>query len=245
MLSTRDGNISLNEFIATEFLGYDTYETKSRVSGLFCDGKSLSSLSLEKGQECRILLDISPFFSETPCQVCDRGFIYGSNLKLEIFFVEKIDEKFILHYGLALQGGSISVGESVLAAIDTLRRDEVSRHHTASHLLLGALRDEPGGNFEIRDFRVDSEKIKVDFISDFSIDQEKRYLLERKVYSEILLNYPVVIFFTTGKNAAESGAVFHNSSPEVRVVRIADISYEVCKGTHCMRTGDKIGRAHV
>jgi len=238
MSLTRNEKISFDQFTATEFLGYDTYETKSRVSGLFCDGKFLSRLSLEKGQECQILLDMSPFFSETPCQVCDTGFIYGSNLKIEVFLVENIDERFILHSGLALHGGSISVGESVFAAIDTLRRDEVSRHHTASHLLLGALRDELGGNFEIMHFRADSDKIKLDFVSEFSIDQEKRYLLERKVYSEILLNYPVVIFYTTGKKAAELGAVFHNSSPEVRVVRIADISCEVCKGTHCMRTGD-------
>ena len=65
-------------------------------------------------------------------------------------------------------------------------------------------------------------------------------LIERKVYSQILLNKPVITFITTEDKVLELKGKFCSNSgrKEVRVAKISDISCEICEGTHCMRTGN-------
>ena len=57
----------------TKFLGYDTLETKQKISAIIKDGKSVNKL--EKGETGELFFSESPFYPEGGGQVGDKGWI--------------------------------------------------------------------------------------------------------------------------------------------------------------------------
>jgi alanyl-tRNA synthetase len=155
----------------------------------------------------------------------------------------------VLHFGTVLDG-EIAVGDKVRCMQSTLRRIDVMRNHTATHLMNLALRQVLGGHVEQKGSLVDGDKTRFDFSHDKPVSQESVRAIEARVNDLISRDLPVTAVtmpLAEAKKIPGVRAVFGEKYPDpVRVVLIGpeapalathDDSVEFCGGTHLRRTG--------
>jgi alanyl-tRNA synthetase len=137
--------------------------------------------------------------------------------------------------------GKLEVGQAVTATVDSDRRDAIRRHHTATHLLHAALRDELGEHVRQSGSLVAPERLRFDFSHHEMIDPEALARIEDQVNRWVMADLPVDVEHMKLEVARESGAIalFGEKYGEtVRTVCVGDLSLELCGGTHCSRTGE-------
>ena len=232
----------------TVFTGYDTVESRSNILSIIYNDRYEEHVILKEGELCKIIIDISPFFPLSNSQIYDTGWIDNDNIMLKVLEVNFTDEGNFFHSVECKQPGSLRQGDKVFTHIDTLRRQEISRHHTAAHLLYASIRDEFRDKIDGYSSFSSSDKLCFDFFCSSirkinSGPSEKQiYSLEKRVYSNIILNYPVLTFMTSMEKSVEICTVKSvNHNKKARICQIDDISCEICEGTHCLYTGE-IGR---
>ncbi|CAM8930363.1 unnamed protein product [Rhodiola kirilowii] len=143
-LEVEDGANFAENISDTEFLGYDTLNTKAVVEALLVNGRPVIQVS--EGSEVDILLNRTPFYAESGGQIGDQGFLYLSETKsslnavVEIKDVKKSMGNIFVHKGI-IKEGVLEVGKEVEAAVDAILRQRAKVHHTATHLLQAALKE--------------------------------------------------------------------------------------------------------
>jgi len=136
--------------------------------------------------------------------------------------------------------GRIRPGNEVRTAVDTGRRDAIRRHHTATHLLHAALRQVLGKHATQKGSRVAPELLRFDFAHFEPLTAAQASEIERLVAEQVVADHPVLTEQTSYEAARASGAMAifeENYGDEVRLVRIAEMSQELCGGTHVGRSG--------
>ncbi|AGF46952.1 alanyl-tRNA synthetase [Candidatus Kinetoplastibacterium desouzaii TCC079E] len=221
------------------FVGYDHFQTdNSKILAIYIDGVSVNSIN-QYDKEVYIIIDKTPFYAESGGQVGDTGFIKNKNsvFSVENTFMGGINLS--VHCGI-LRTGMLSVGDNVSSYLDVERRLNISRNHSATHLLHFALRETLGSHVMQRGSLVDHNKIRFDFTSDFPISLELIANIENLVNSCVIKNIDVSTTLLEYDKAIKSGAMAlfdEKYSDMVRVVSIGQ-SLELCGGTHVKKTGD-------
>ncbi|HDR06221.1 MAG TPA: alanine--tRNA ligase, partial [Candidatus Coatesbacteria bacterium] len=123
--------------LETAFSGYDALELDSRIVALF-DAANSPVDALDEGGDGSVVLDETPFYAESGGQVGDTGGLTTDGGLFDVTDTQKAGLAH-LHRGRVAKG-SLSVGETVRAAVDGTRRRRIQAHHTATHLLHWALR---------------------------------------------------------------------------------------------------------
>lgn len=221
----------------TEFVGYDTLETESNVI-FFVEGKH--GKNILEGEEVYFLMDKTPFYAEGGGQVSDKGKVYNSEVEVEILDVKKLGEDFIIHRGKVLKG-EFKEGQIVKAEVDKEKRYHTMRHHTATHLLHSALREYLGTHVMQSGSLVSPEFLRFDFTHHSPLSYEDLKIIEKKVNENILANHKVEKFWTTLEEARRMGAIAlftEKYQKNVKVIKIDNISMELCGGTHVDYTGE-------
>ena len=231
----------------TKFLGYETISASSVVVGLIAKGEAVSEAS--KGQDMELVLRETPFYAEGGGQIGDAGDIVGPNGKVRIHDTQSPIPDMIVHIGRVVEG-TISVGDSVEAQVEPMRRMETARNHTATHLLHAALRQVLGSHVRQAGSLVAPDRLRFDFSHVSSMTKDELIKVQSLVNDEIRLNVPVNKRESTYSEAIEEGALAFfgdKYGDNVRVVQVANgdtFSLEVCGGTHIVRTGE-IGACYV
>jgi len=119
------------------FLGYETVRAEGKVVSILNNGEPVDSG--REGERIEIILDQSPFYSESGGQVGDTGWMRTDTLCITIIDTIKYPKNLIVHKGEVVEG-VVSVGDTVEAAVDGKRRKSIAKNHTATHLLQAALR---------------------------------------------------------------------------------------------------------
>ncbi len=222
----------------TEFLGYDNTHSVSAVVELYVDGEPVESC--KAGQACVVVLDQTPFYAESGGQVGDTGQLTTNEGTLvDILDTQKSDKAFL--HSAHVSAGTLSVGDSIEASIDTHRRNRIRSHHSATHLLHGALREVLGVHVEQRGSLVNDAQLRFDFSHTGPIDREQLTRIERWIDEEIRHNNPCVIEEMGMQEALDAGAMAlfgEKYGERVRVVKLGPNSVELCGGTHVGATGD-------
>jgi alanyl-tRNA synthetase len=115
------------------------------------------------------------------------------------------------------------------------------RNHTTTHLLHTALKNLLGEHVKQAGSYVAPERLRFDFTHFDSLSRETIEGIEDDVNEVILRNIKVDTILMDTRKAIESGvtALFGEKYGDtVRVVRVADVSAELCGGTHVSATGD-------
>ena len=236
--SWEDGTLTV-ECEATNFTGYTSMEEQAKVLAIFVDGESVETAN--DGDEAVIVLDKTPFYAESGGQVGDTGVISGAMTAFEVSDTKKIHSGHFLHFGTAQ--GTVSVGDSVKAAVDRQRRASIMRNHTAAHLLQAALRKVLGDHVHQAGQLVDGERVRFDFSHFEAVTPDELNEIEGIVNKNILDAINVTMTEMPIDEARKLGAMAlfgEKYGDIVRVVDVKDTSIEFCGGTHIDNTS-KIG----
>ena len=224
--------------VQTRFDGYTTLEGSGTVTALYVDGTSVQSVV--QGQQAVVVLDATPFYAESGGQVGDAGLLSDAKgLSFEVQDTQKISNQVFGHQGV-LNAGTLTVGQTVQAQVDTERRERVIRNHSATHLMHKALRQVLGGHVQQRGSLVDAEKTRFDFAHDAAMTAEQIAQVEAIVNDQVLANQAVQAQLMSFDDAVSGGAMALFGEKYGDEVRVLDIGFsrELCGGTHVQRTGD-------
>ncbi|WP_343499050.1 alanine--tRNA ligase [Achromobacter denitrificans] len=222
----------------TRFEGYEKLELDNvKVTALYVDGTQVQQV--QAGQNAVVVLDATPFYAESGGQVGDTGLLEAAGLRFAVADTLKIQAGVFGHHGL-LESGTLSVGDTLLARVDAVRRARTVRNHSATHLMHKALRQVLGAHVQQRGSLVDSDKTRFDFAQDAPLTAEQIARVEAIVNAEILANQPTVAQVMAYDDAVKGGAMALFGEKYGDTVRVLDIGFsrELCGGTHVGRTGD-------
>ena len=215
----------------TEFVGYEEFEKTGKVLYVSkSDGIS--------GYE--MIFDRTPFYAESGGQVSDNGTVTSGEFIGKVVGVAKKKDVFV-HQVEVERGIVPEVGKEVKLEIDVLRRKDIQRNHTATHILHKVLREKLGTHVEQSGSLVDNERLRFDFSHYEPISRETLNEIEKEANNIILANIPVKIGYENIQDAKDRGAMalFSDKYGDVvRVVEIPEFSIELCGGAHVKSTGE-------
>ena len=143
------------------------------------------------------------------------------------------------HHG-KLETGTLSVGDAVMAQVNTAVRAATVRNHSATHLMHLALREVLGMHVQQKGSLVNAERTRFDFAHNAPVTDAQIREIEARVNAEILANVATDASEMDMDAAQKSGAIMlfgEKYGDKVRVLSIGS-SKELCGGTHVSRTGD-------
>ena len=230
---------------ATEFLGYEVESAEGQITVMVVDGKVVEEA--EDGAEVALVLNQTPFYGESGGQEGDTGTITKEGgATVTITETQKKLGDLHVHLG-TLSGGSLKVGDDVQLEVDHDRRSALRAHHSATHLLHAALRNELGDHITQKGSLVAGERLRFDISHPKAMTPEELSAVEDQVNIHVRDNSEVSTRLMTPDEAIEAGATAlfgEKYGDEVRVVAMGltdgneAYSTELCGGTHARRTGD-------
>lgn len=223
---------------------YDPYsrlEAQGEVLAMLQQGQVVNKL--EEGMTGEIILPETCLYIESGGQVSDTGWIETPSGTFEVTRMRKPATGVIIHEGKVTQG-VISTAEKAKVRVDNVRRQDIRRNHTATHLLHAWLHKILGPHAVQAGSLVAPDRLRFDFNHPEAVTPAQLEEIEAGVNSDVLMNYPLTIREKSLQDALSDGATAlfgEKYGQNVRTISIGDeerISYELCGGTHVDETGD-------
>ena len=231
---------------------------QAKIQAIY-DGKNFvdSTKEVEAGSQLGLLLDRTNLYAEQGGQEYDTGrLIIDGQAELDVKNVQQYGG-YVLHTGF-IKYGDLSVGDSVIAEYDELRRWPIRNNHTGTHILNFALREVLGEGVEQKGSLVAAEKLRFDFSHKSAVSDSDLEKIEKISTQYIRQNcgvYSQEVPLATAREISGVRAVFGETYPDpVRVVSVGveldeilknvsdprwkEVSIEFCGGTHVAKTGD-------
>ncbi len=227
---------------------YDPYTAptmSARIIALLQDGEVVQRV--EAGNDVEVVTDATPFYVEAGGEVSDTGGIVVPETggEIEVRDVQQPTPGLIVHIGRVVDG-TVEVGAEAELLVDDVRRWDIRRNHTATHLLHRELRNHLGSHVVQRGSLVAPDRLRFDFSHDEAVADETLAAIEADINQAILENWPVRVKHMGQREAIEQGAMAlfgEKYGDVVRTIRIGDngdepYSFELCGGLHVRETGD-------
>lgn len=220
-----------------QFTGYDKLAEAAKIVAIYVDGTSTAAL--KTGQTGVVVLDTTPFYAESGGQVGDEGTITSGSARFAVGDTLKVKADVYGHHG-TLEEGTLNVGDTVQAEVNTALRAATVRNHSATHLMHKALREVLGSHVQQKGSLVNAERTRFDFAHNAPVTDAQVREIERLVNEEILANHLTQARVMDIESAQKTGAMMLFGEKYGETVRVLDIgsSRELCGGTHVQRTGD-------
>ncbi len=223
----------LEEFGENEFVGYETMHHASRVLALL-DEHFLRVEALLPGQKGWVFLDVTPFYAQSGGQCGDIGELTD---KANVLDTKKF---FGLNLSEVEATAELKVGENVDAKVD-ISRHEITKHHSATHLLHAVLYDVLGEHISQAGSLVEANRLRFDFSHPKALSDAELAIIEERVNVEVTRAIPANTDVMSIEDAKKSGAKAQfgeKYGDEVRVVSFGDASIEFCGGIHVENTAN-------
>ena len=223
----------LEKFGENTFVGYDFTQHSGEVLALLDESYKHSDV-LNAGSKGWVLLDTTPFYAESGGQTGDAGELEG--------FAKVLDTK--KFFGLSLAQVEVTKELKVGTIVDAIvgnSRDEIIKHHSATHLLHAILFDVLGDHISQAGSLNDATRLRFDFSHPKAVSAEQLTEIETRVNSEIMRSIATkteVLGIDDAKKSGAKSQFGEKYGDEVRVVSFADASIEFCGGIHVTNTGN-------
>jgi alanyl-tRNA synthetase len=225
--------------ILSEFCGYEgVVKAESKITAIFAEGKPADTVS--EGQQAEIVLDTTPFYGESGGQAGDTGYLEGAGFNFRVLDTKKPVDKFIVHKGI-VQKGNIKVGDAAQLIVDPEKRKATQANHSGTHILQAALKAVLGDHIKQSGSLVNAERLRFDFSHFSKISDDEMRRVEDIANDMIRKNMEVQTEVCALEDALKTGAtaVFDEKyGAIVRIVKMGQMSMELCGGTHVQRTGE-------
>ncbi len=214
----------------TNFVGYDEFSCPARIL-------KYRKVSAKNKTYFQLVLDQTPFYSESGGQVGDRGvLINAQNDRTEIFDTKR-ENNLIVHLCSELPE---KPEETFTAQIDTDARLASACNHSATHLMHHALRVVLGTHVEQKGSLVRPDSLRFDFSHFQKVSDEEIRKVERMVNAKIRECLPLEESRNIPIDEAQARgamALFGEKyGDSVRMIEFGD-SKELCGGTHVLNSG--------
>lgn len=222
--------------VESNFVGYGQLETNSTVLAIIKNGELQAGAT--KGDEVQLILDETPFYAESGGQIADRGTLIAPGVKVSIKDVQKAPNGQNIHQAV-VEEGSLATDDQLIATVDAANRRNITKNHTATHLLQRALKDVLGDHVNQAGSLVEPERLRFDFSHFGQVKPEELEKIEEIVNKQIWRNLDVQTELKPIAEAKAMGAMalFGEKYGEVvRVVQVGDYSLELCGGCHVPNT---------
>ncbi|MCX2682884.1 alanine--tRNA ligase [Campylobacter sp. MIT 21-1685] len=228
----------LEDFGQNHFSGYENSFQKSKILALLDENYKIIDY-LDQGKLGWVFLESTPFYATGGGQSADTGYI-GEN---EVIDTQKF---FGLNLSLVKASRTLQTKTYVEVKIDKEKREQIARHHSATHLLHYALRHILGNHITQAGSLVESDKLRFDFTHPKALSKDELENIENMVNEMIIQSNDALLEIMPLKEAKESGALalFNEKyDSKVRVLTLG-ASKELCGGTHVKNTA-QIGSFYI
>lgn len=227
-----DFKILLEKFGENEFIGYEKMENESKILALLDeDFKCINEL--KSGEIGWVMLDFTPFYAMSGGQVGDTGFLDNS----EVLDTQKF---FGLNLSAVRASKTLKANDKVKAHIDEIKRAQIARHHSATHILHYALREILGTHITQAGSLVEFNKLRFDFTHPNALTNEELDKIEKLVNECVIRADNAILEKMSLDEAKKSGAIALFNEKYQGVVRVLTLgaSKELCGGTHIKNTAE-------
>ncbi|MDA8414399.1 MAG: alanine--tRNA ligase [Desulfobacteraceae bacterium] len=227
-----------NRGVHSQFVGYDALLAYSPILALVRGGVEANTATA--GDQVDVIVESTPFYGESGGQAGDGGLISSGSAHLEVVDTSRPFVDLIVHHCLVKEG-SLRVGDAVNLTVNGATRAATARNHTATHLLQTALRQVLGEHVKQAGSLVSPDRLRFDFTHFSAMTTDELRQVEGLVNGYVMENAPVATNQMPISEAIEAGATAlfdEKYGDSVRVVRVGDVSMELCGGTHVRAAGD-------
>ncbi len=232
-------NATLLNYKKTSTFNYDlTKLDNALIIGLF--DENFNQINSLNGNGW-VVFDNTVFYATSGGQVCDTGIITINSKQIKVDDVIKGPNGQHFHHVI---NANIKVNDHVNLSINEHDRSLVSKNHSTEHLLHKALRTIIDENINQEGAFKSPEKVTFDFSCDHHLSNDELIKIEDKVNWYIKDSKPVCINMLTLEEAKQENAVGHfeevykKIGGKLRVVKMKDITTDICGGTHVKNTKD-------
>jgi alanyl-tRNA synthetase len=186
-----------------------------------------------------VVLDRTAFYPEGGGQPSDVGALMSKAGKANVLDVQKVDGV-IVH---RIKPNVFRLGQKVRGVLNWPRREALMRHHTSTHIILGAARKVLGDHVWQAGAQKGVESTRLDISHFKRISEEELRRIEMLANRVVMENRAVKAAFMD-RNLAEKKYGFDLyqggvvPGEEIRVVEIERWNTQACAGTHYTRTGE-------
>ncbi|PIR16517.1 MAG: alanine--tRNA ligase, partial [Deltaproteobacteria bacterium CG11_big_fil_rev_8_21_14_0_20_49_13] len=215
--------------IASKFVGYEKESCEAKVLAVIPSGKNV-----------KFVTDVTPFYGESGGQVGDAGVAVADGIGITVTNATKPLPDIIVHEGV-IESGELKEGAKITLAVDSDRRADTKRNHTATHLLHKTLRETLGEHVKQAGSLVGPSRLRFDFSHFHAMTDEEISNVEADVNDAIRKNFKVNVNEMPHEEAIKKGALAffgEKYGARVRLVEVEGFSMELCGGTHVSRSGD-------
>ncbi len=216
----------------TVFVGYNTFETTSRII-------KYRKVIRNKKTNYELILDSTPFYAESGGQVGDKGTLSSTHETLQVIDTKKENNQTV---HIVINAPQFPESEFI-AKVNKEIRSLITTNHSATHLMHAALRKVLGSHVEQKGSLVNEIRLRFDFSHFGKMTEEEIVDVEKLVNSKIRENIIAdVKQDITMSEAKEMGAMAlfgEKYGDSVRVISFnPEFSIELCGGTHVEATGN-------
>ena len=232
-VATGDFRILKENFGVNTFVGYHTRRIESKVLGLLDENfKRVTILSPDSIGW--VMLDNTPFYAESGGQVGDKGEIEGRGYIIDT-------KKFLdIHFSQIKVKRTLTMGEMVVATLDRCR-EQITKHHSATHLLHAGLSEILGSGISQAGSLVEATRLRFDFTHPTALTPKELNDIELWVNSKIsasIITNTKEMGIEDAKNSGAKAQFGEKYGDVVRVVSMGNDSVEFCGGTHVQNTSE-------
>jgi alanyl-tRNA synthetase len=265
-----------------EYDPYTSTQVETEILAIVVDGQNVTEAQF--GDKVEVILPKTGFYIESGGQVGDMGVIRsltpgpslagggeqspspagrgvrGEGFEIEITDLRRPAAGLISHIGEVVSGKP-KVGDKAIAEVDSDRRHDIMRNHTATHLMHAALHQVLGEHARQAGSLVAPTHLRFDFTHPDAMTAEQLERVEKIVNEAVAADYSVQPRTKSRDEAIAEGAMALFGEKYGEVVRTITIepefpeskvsdfgaeaelphskySYELCGGTHLERTSD-------
>ncbi len=232
-----DYNDTIKVDAETTFCGYSATDGEGVIVALYRDGNAVDTINA--GEDALVVLSNTPFYAESGGQCGDSGLLTAESVVFNVADTQKFGAA-TGHKGQLVEG-SLTVGQSLTAAVDSERRQAISLNHSATHLMHAALRTILGDHVAQKGSLVKADSLRFDFSNLEAVKPEQLRAVENMVNEQIRANHSIDTNIMDIDAAKAKGAMAlfgEKYDDEVRVLSMGNFSTELCGGVHANRTGD-------